>query len=150
MAASHLVLLLVPVADSAPTRVFSVADYGAAGDGSRYDTVAFQATVTACGEARGGCVGLPALRDYVTVPMHLRSVHCAGREHHRSGVTSGGEINGQGGAFVVMPNDQKNVMVSWNTMGHCRGDECCPRLIGFVDSKDVTIHGITLNQPAYW
>uniref|UniRef100_M8AUX7 Polygalacturonase n=1 Tax=Aegilops tauschii TaxID=37682 RepID=M8AUX7_AEGTA len=36
MAASHLLLLLLllaPVADSAPTRVFSVTDYGAAGDG---------------------------------------------------------------------------------------------------------------------
>ena len=131
MAASHLVLLLVPVADSAPTRVFSVADYGAAGDGSRYDTAAIQAAVTPYGEARGGRVVLPALGDYLTVTVHLRSrvvlelapgtaawrdqaarppgraeavVHCAGREHHRSGGSWGGEINGQGGAFVVMPN----------------------------------------------
>ena len=49
-----------------------------------------------------------------------------------------------------MSSDQKNVMVSWNTMGHCRGDECRPRLVGFVDSEDVTVHDIPLNQPAYW
>jgi hypothetical protein len=67
-----------------------------------------------------------------------------------AGVTGGGEINGQGGAFVITPNAQKNIMVSWNATGDCGGDECRPRLVGFIDSKDVSIHDITLNQPAYW
>ncbi|BAT08711.1 probable polygalacturonase [Oryza sativa Japonica Group] len=178
-------LLLLPLAVSslllpfaAAARVFSVADYGAAGDGARYDTGAIQAAVDACAAAGGGRVLLPAPGDYLTATVHLRSrvvldVAPGARllggtrqadyppESRRwyvvlaenttgAGVTGGGEINGQGGAFVVTPNPQKNIMVSWNATGDCEGDECRPRLVGFIDSKDVTIHDITLNQPAYW
>jgi polygalacturonase len=169
-------LLLLPAARS--TRVFSVGDYGAAGDGSRYDTAAIQAAVDACAAAGGGRVLLPAPGDYLTATVHLRSrvvlevapgARLLGGTRQQdypaessrwyvvlaesttgAGVAGGGEINGQGGAFVVAPNERKNVMVSWNATGDCVGDECRPRLVGFIDSKDVRVHDITLNQPAYW
>ncbi|KAK8956123.1 hypothetical protein KSP40_PGU017026 [Platanthera guangdongensis] len=67
-----------------------------------------------------------------------------------AGIIGGGEINGQGEAFVVRSDVRKNVMVSWNQTGSCLGDECRPRLIGFLDSKEVRVWDITLNQPAYW
>ncbi|ONK68498.1 uncharacterized protein A4U43_C05F12350 [Asparagus officinalis] len=41
-------------------------------------------------------------------------------------------------------------MVSWNQTGDCEGDECRPRLVGFIGSKNVRVWDITLNQPAYW
>lgn len=173
-----LLLLLVVVPGTRSSRVFSVSDYGAAGDGSRYDTAAIQDAVDACAAAGGGRVLLPAPGDYLTATVHLRSrvvleVPPGARllggtrqadyppESRRwylvlaenttgAGVTGGGEINGQGGAFVVTPSEVKNVMVSWNATGDCLGDECRPRLVGFIDSKDVRIHDITLNQPAYW
>ena len=174
-----LLLLLVAVVPAArSSRVFSVTDYGAAGDGSRYDTAAIQAAVDDCAAAGGGRVLLPAPGDYLTATVHLRSrvvleVAPGARllggtrqadyppESRRwyvvlaenttgAGITGGGEINGQGEAFVVTPSEVKNVMVSWNDTGDCLGDECRPRLVGFIDSKDVRIHDITLNQPAYW
>ncbi|KAM3258332.1 hypothetical protein ACQJBY_050225 [Aegilops geniculata] len=183
LAAAAALLLLPPTPAAArsapaPARVFSVADYGAAGDGSRYDTAAIQAAVDACAAAGGGRVLLPAPGDYLTATVRLRSrvvleVVPGARllggtrqldyppEFRRwyvvlaenttgAGVTGGGEINGQGGAFVITPSAQKNVMVSWNATGDCLGDECRPRLVGFIDSKDVAIHDITLNQPALW
>ncbi|KAK3130393.1 hypothetical protein QOZ80_6BG0492950 [Eleusine coracana subsp. coracana] len=184
MAASRIVLLavvalqllLLPAAWS--SRVFSVVDYGAAGDGFRYDTTAIQAAVDACAAVGGGRVLLPAPGDYLTATVHLRSgvvlevapgARLLGGTRQEdypaesgrwyvvlaenttgAGVMGGGEINGQSAAFVVTPNEKKNIMVSWNATGDCQGDECRPRLVGFIDSKDVKIHDITLNQPAYW
>ena len=40
-------------------------------------------------------------------------------------------------------------MVSWNETGACSGDECGPRLIGFLDCNNVELSNITLNQTAY-
>jgi polygalacturonase len=174
-----LLLLVVVVPAARSSRVISVVDYGAAGDGFRYDTAAIQAAVDACAAAGGGRVLLPAPGNYLTATVHLRSrvvlevapgarlLGGTRQEDYPSesrrwyvvlaenttgaGVTGGGEINGQSGAFVVTPSEVKNVMVSWNTTGDCqRVDECRPRLVGFIDSKDVRIHDITLNQPAYW
>lgn len=66
------------------------------------------------------------------------------------GITGGGAIDGQGSKFVVRFDERKNVMVSWNQTGACLGDECRPRLVGFVDSTNVQIWNITLREPAYW
>ncbi|KAF3537013.1 hypothetical protein F2Q69_00023047 [Brassica cretica] len=66
------------------------------------------------------------------------------------GITGGGAIDGQGSKFVVRFDERKNVMVSWNQTGACLGDECRPRLVGFVDSTNVQIWNITLRDPAYW
>lgn len=158
--------------------VVSVMEYGAAGDGRRYDTRAIQAAIDACAEMGGGRVRFPAGRNYLTATVVLRSwvvlevekgARILGGTRERdyppesarwyvvlaenvtgAGITGGGEINGQGEAFVVRRDPRKNVMVSWNRTGACLGDECRPRLVGFIGSKDVRIWDITLNQSAYW
>lgn len=66
------------------------------------------------------------------------------------GITGGGAIDGQGSKFVVRFDERKNVIVSWNQTRACLGDECRPRLVGFVDSTNVQIWNITLREPAYW
>ncbi|XVE96033.1 hypothetical protein REPUB_Repub02eG0186600 [Reevesia pubescens] len=66
------------------------------------------------------------------------------------GITGGGVVDGQGLEFVVKFNPRKNVMVSWNQTGACSGDECRPRLVGFLDSTNVRVWNISLTQPAYW
>lgn len=66
------------------------------------------------------------------------------------GITGGGEINGQGLKFVKRFDERKNVMVSWNETGACLGDECRPRLVGFIGCRNVRIWDISFNQPAYW
>ncbi|PKA51334.1 putative polygalacturonase [Apostasia shenzhenica] len=156
----------------------SVSDFGAVGNGRRYDTRAIQAAIDACASAGGGRVKFPAGGDYLTGTVFLRSgvvlevergarILGGAREEDYPpdsarwyvvlaenatgvGITGGGEINGQSEAFVVRPDPRKNVMVSWNRTGVCLGDECRPRLVGFVDSKEVKVWDITLNQSAYW
>ena len=66
------------------------------------------------------------------------------------GITGGGVVDGQGLEFVVKFNQRKNVMVSWNQTGACLGDECRPRLVGFLDSTNVKVWNITFTLPAYW
>ncbi|KAJ3677636.1 hypothetical protein LUZ60_003360 [Juncus effusus] len=157
---------------------FSVTDYGAVGDGHHYDTAAIQSAIDACSLSGGGRVILPAGGDYLTATVFLKSgvtlqiqkgANLLGGTKQEDyppesdrwyvvlaenatgvGITGGGEINGQGEEFVVMESKKKNVMVSWNQTGQCEGDECRPRLVGFLDSKNIKISNITLNQPAYW
>ncbi|XP_074586665.1 polygalacturonase ADPG2 [Curcuma longa] len=158
--------------------VVSVIDYGAMRDGRCYDTVAIQAAIDDCAAAGGGRVRFPAGGDYLTATVRLRTgvvldiepgARILGGTRQRDypadparwyvvlaegvrrvGITGGGEINGQGEAFVVRRDRRKNVMVSWNATGLCRGDECRPRLVGFIDSADVEVSDVTLNQTAYW
>ncbi|KAL3533863.1 hypothetical protein ACH5RR_007384 [Cinchona calisaya] len=66
------------------------------------------------------------------------------------GITGGGEINGQGLKFVNKFDKRKNVMVSWNKTGACLGDECRPRLVGFLGCRNVRIWDVNLIEPAYW
>ncbi|XAR68555.1 hypothetical protein NMG60_11003723 [Bertholletia excelsa] len=66
------------------------------------------------------------------------------------GITGGGEINGQGLEFVERFDERKNVMVSWNRTGACLGDECRPRLVGFLRCRNVRVWNISLIEPAYW
>ncbi|KAL6987084.1 hypothetical protein U1Q18_012842 [Sarracenia purpurea var. burkii] len=66
------------------------------------------------------------------------------------GITGGGEINGQGLEFVERFDERKNVMVSWNRTGACLGDECRPRLVGFLRCRNVRVSNISLIEPAYW
>lgn len=155
----------------------SVTDYGAAGDGKRYDTGAIQAAVDAVAACGGGPVRFPP-GDYLTATILLKSgvvldlaegARLLGGtreedyppESHRwyvvlaedatgVGVTGGGEINGQGWAFIRRRDPRKNVMVSWNSTGACLGDECRPRLLGFLRCRNVRIWNIRLVDPAYW
>ncbi|XP_010257337.1 PREDICTED: exopolygalacturonase [Nelumbo nucifera] len=160
-----------------PTATFSVTDFGAAGDGKRYDTSHIQAAVDACADAGGGRVRFPP-GDYLTATIFLRSgvvleIEKGARvlggarlgdyplESWRwyvvlaenatdVGITGGGVIDGQGMKFVQQINDRKNIMVSWNTTGACYGDECRPRLVGFLGCQNVRVWNIRLMEPAYW
>ncbi|KAK8935308.1 hypothetical protein KSP39_PZI013985 [Platanthera zijinensis] len=178
MAGLALLLISLHSCTSLAALTFSVTDFGAAGDGQRYDTKPIQAAIDACASSGGGRVLFPSGGSYLTGTLFLRSyvvldvergarILGGSREEDYppdsaewyvvlaknakgAGITGGGEINGQGEAFVVRSDARKNVMVSWNQTGSCLGDECRPRLIGFLDSKEVRVWDITLNQPAYW
>ncbi|KAG8371890.1 hypothetical protein BUALT_Bualt12G0009900 [Buddleja alternifolia] len=66
------------------------------------------------------------------------------------GITGGGVIDGQSLKFVRRFDERKNVMVSWNKTGACLGDECRPRLVGFIGCRNVKVWDVSFNQPAYW
>lgn len=66
------------------------------------------------------------------------------------GITGGGVVDGQGLKFVMRFNERKNVMVSWNSTGACLGDECRPRLVGFIGCTNVKVWSVRLSEPAYW
>jgi polygalacturonase len=55
-----------------PDRDFSATDFGAVGDGSTDSTAALRAAVSACAEAGGGRVVVPA-GEYLTGAIHLKS-----------------------------------------------------------------------------
>ncbi|XP_043691205.1 exo-poly-alpha-D-galacturonosidase [Telopea speciosissima] len=156
---------------------FSVIDYGAAGDGKNYDTQHIQAAIDDCSAAGGGRVTFPA-GDYLTATIYLRSrvvleiekgarilggtrLEDYPKESRRwyvvlaenaidVGITGGGVIDGQGLKFVERLDPRKNVMVSWNRTGDCYGDECRPRLVGFLDCRNVNVWDVRLTDPAYW
>ncbi|KAJ0621971.1 putative glycoside hydrolase, family 28, pectin lyase/virulence factor [Helianthus annuus] len=161
---------------SEPVRI-SVTDFGATGDGIHYDTVPIQSAIDACTATGGGRVVFPPGK-YLTATVFLKSgvvlevqknatVYGGTRledypvEQNRwyvvvaedaedVGITGGGEINGQGLEFVVRFDVRKNVMVSWNRTGACDGDECRPRLVGFIRSENVRVWDVRLSEPAYW
>lgn len=157
----------------------SVTDFGATGDGLHYDTAAIQSAIKACPTfhhtqchitfppgtyltrtlfLKSGVVldikenatllGCTKMEDY---PKELREWYVVVAENASDvGITGGGMVDGDGLGFVKRFNERKNVMVSWNTTGACLGDECRPRLVGFIDCKNVKVWNITLTEPAYW
>ncbi|KAK6945335.1 Pectate lyase superfamily protein [Dillenia turbinata] len=176
---STLPLQLLWSANQNPPPSLSVLDFGAVGDGIHYDTLPIQSTIDACASLSAvQCrVRFPP-GNYLTATIHLRNgvvldiekgARVLGgtklgdypREFERwyvvaaenvsdVGITGGGEINGQGLEFVKRFDKRKNVMVSWNQTGQCFGDECRPRLVGFVNCRNVRVWNINLIQPAYW
>ncbi|XP_027364306.1 uncharacterized protein LOC113871411 [Abrus precatorius] len=156
----------------------SVTDFGAVGDGVRYDTGAIQGAINSCPEQRRCQVNFPAPGRYLTATVFLKSgvvlnveegarvVGGARQEDYPEdpakwyvvvaenatevGIGGGGVVDGQAEKFVVREVERKNVMVSWNQTGACLGDECRPRLIGFIGCDSVSVSNITLYQPAYW
>ncbi|RVW46991.1 hypothetical protein CK203_074464 [Vitis vinifera] len=160
-----------------PPHLFSVADYGAIGDGLHYDTAAIQATIDACHSAGGGQIRFPP-GTYLTATVYIKSgVYLVVEEGAKIlggtkledypeesrrwyvllaenatdvGITGGGVIDGHGMKFVKRFEEAKNVMVSWNETGACLGDECRPRLVGFLGCRNVRVWNIRLNEPAYW
>ncbi|PON91654.1 Pectate lyase superfamily protein [Trema orientale] len=175
-----LLLLVGPIQsrpDTSP-RTFSVTDFGASGDGLRYDTAAIQSAIDACPGGQRCRVVFPPGGTYLTGTVRLKSgvvlevregatvlggarMEDYPREQWRwyvvvaenasdVGITGGGAIDGQGRAFVERFDERKNVMVSWNRTGACYGDECRPRLVGFLGCRNVVVSNVTLTQPAYW
>lgn len=156
----------------------SVTDFGAAGDGIRYDTSSIQSAIDSCPSSVPCRVIFPAPGKYLTATVFLRSgvvlnvetgatilggarLEDYPKESSRwyvvlaenatdVGIEGGGVVDGQAEKFVVRYDPRKNIMVSWNQSGACLGDECRPRLIGFLGCRNVSLSNITLNQPAYW
>ncbi|CAA0387086.1 unnamed protein product [Arabidopsis thaliana] len=95
-------------------------------------------------------LGGPRIEDYYPAETSSDWYVVVANNATDVGITGGGAIDGQGSKFVVRFDEKKNVMVSWNQTGACLGDECRPRLVGFVDSINVEIWNITLREPAYW
>lgn len=167
----------LPISTHSPPITLCVSDFGATGDGLTYDTVAIQSAIDACPCTIPCHVTFPP-GTYLTATIHLKSrvilnieedavllggteIEDYPKESSRwyvvmaenaidVGITGGGVIDGQGLKFVVKKNEKKNVMVSWNQTGACSGDECRPRLVGFLNCKNVNIWGIRLREPAYW
>lgn len=162
-----------------PPLSFTVSQFGAAGDGVRYDTTAIQTAIDTCSASRvRPCHVIFPAGKYLTGTIRLRSgvvleitknATVLGGTRQRDcpeeqrrwyvvlaegaedvGITGGGEINGQGPRFVRRFDDRKNVMVSWNETGACLGDECRPRLVGFIGCRNVKVWDIKLINPAYW
>lgn len=149
----------------------------AAGTGKDYDTVAIQSSIDRCAERGGGIVHIPPGK-YLTGTLHLRSnitlwveegativgstrqedfpleqrrwYTIVAEDVENVELTGGGVLTGQGWKFVREFKTEKNVMVSWNVTGDCLGDECRPRLVGFVNCKNVHVWNVFLEDPAYW
>lgn len=158
--------------------IHSVIDFGAKGDGTHYDTAAIQSAIDACPSGDKPCqVNFPPgnyltatirLKSHVTLNIHENATLLGGpgiedylEEFSRwyvvlaenatdVGITGGGVVDGQAMKFVVSKNEIKNVMVSWNQTGACSGDECRPRLVGFVGCRNVNVWNVRLRDPAYW
>ncbi|BBN14895.1 protein MpGH28.6 [Marchantia polymorpha subsp. ruderalis] len=156
----------------------NVVDYGAKGNGEDFDTAAMQEAIDDCAcWGGGGRVHVPP-GNYLTATLFLRSnielyvergatIYGSPAQSdypasssrwyvllaegvHNVQITGGGTVDGQADKFVVREDPKKNVMVSWNTTGDCAGDECRPRLIGFLDSTNFQLRDLYLHQPAYW
>ncbi|KAD3338580.1 hypothetical protein E3N88_34101 [Mikania micrantha] len=156
-ASSHITLPSIRY--RSPPVTISVADHGATGGGVHYDSESIQSAIDACWSAGGGRVVFPPGK-YLTATVFLKSgvvlevqknatilggtrledypadqsrwYVVLAEDAEDVGITGGGEINGQGLEFVVRFDERKNVMVSWNQTGACSGDECRPRLVGFI------------------
>ncbi|KAJ8753392.1 hypothetical protein K2173_019791 [Erythroxylum novogranatense] len=159
------------------TNIVCVTDFGAIGDGIHYDTLAIQSAIDSCPTTTACRVVFPP-GTYLTATIHLKSkvilditegatllggarIEDYPRESNRwyvvlaedssdVGITGGGVVDGQGLKFVEKFSEVKNVMVSWNRTGACFGDECRPRLVGFIRCSNVRVWNIILRQPAYW
>ena len=158
-------------------RVCKVSGFGAKGDGIGYDTSAIQAAIDFCAERGGGVVFIPP-GTYLTGTIYLKSnitlwvdqgatilggtrqqdfpaqasrwYTVLAEDAENVELTGGGIITGQGLKFVVEFKQEKNIMVSWNETGDCSGDECRPRLVGFINCKHVHVWNVFLQEPAYW
>ncbi|KAG0597558.1 hypothetical protein M758_12G004200 [Ceratodon purpureus] len=157
--------------------VCRVSDFGARGDGIVYDTSAVQSTIDYCAERGGGVVHVPP-GTYLTGTIYLKSnitlwvdegatilggsnqadfpaqssrwYTILAEDAENVELTGGGIVAGQGLKFVVEFKEEKNIMVSWNVTGDCVGDECRPRLVGFINCKNVHVWNVFLEEPAYW
>ncbi|GAV63917.1 Glyco_hydro_28 domain-containing protein [Cephalotus follicularis] len=159
---------------------FSVIDFGATGDGIHYDTKAIQSAINTCHthHPTTPCHVTFPPGTYLTATIHLKpntilniqkgatllggtKIEDYPEEDWRwyvvmaenvsdVGITGGGVVDGQGPKFVRRFDERKNVMVSWNQTGACLGDECRPRLVGFLGCNNVNVWNVSLRDPAYW
>lgn len=167
-----------PLSITSRSSTISVLKFGAIGDGITFDTVQIQSAIDTISSSGGGTLNFPANYSFLTATVFLKSgvtleveegariiagvreedyppeqrlwyLVVADRERD-VGIKGKGVIDGRGEMFVQRKDPKKNIMVSWNQTGKCDGDECRPKLIGFLDSTDVKVEGINLLQPALW
>ncbi|KAL9232791.1 hypothetical protein vseg_007858 [Gypsophila vaccaria] len=160
-------------------KIISVKEYNATGDGTHYDTLPIQSAINKCPSPNPCHVIFPSNGTYLTATLQLKSGVTLVVEHGATvlgganvedydpgdrekwysifaenaenvGITGGGVVSGQGWEFVDKVDVKKNVMLSWNHTGACLGDECRPRLLGFVGCRNLTLSNLTFLQPAYW
>lgn len=158
-------------------RVCRASEFGATANGKDYDTSAIQSSIDYCAEQGGGVVhispgtyltGTLFLRSNITLwvdegativgstrqedfpPQWTRWYTILAEDAENVELTGGGIVTGQGLKFVAESKAEKNIMVSWNITGDCFGNECRPRLVGFVNCKNVHIWNVFLEEPAYW
>ncbi|EFN59558.1 hypothetical protein CHLNCDRAFT_8203, partial [Chlorella variabilis] len=153
--------------------------HGAHPSASRYSTAALQAAIDACSASCGtvvvdvpgayltaslllsGCVHLhlPAgvtllagtrRRDYgPTQPdwYLLRFANCTGCR-----LSGGGTVDGRARLWVEPAGGERHPRheEEQQQQQRCLPAWCRPRLVGVVDSADVSITGVTLTDPVYW
>jgi len=153
--------------------VFTITDYGAAGDGQTLDTKAIQEAIEACSRAGGGTVYIPS-GTYVTGSIFLKSNTTLFLE---AGAVLWGsreikdypliDSRWEGSsrkthANLIGGDDLENVAVMGRGIIDARGDfwwkmlmagelsHPRPRLISFGRSTNVLIEGITLTNSPSW
>lgn len=99
-------------------------------------------------DAESRILGSPNLSDFPLLRERWYTI--LAERVNDVGIFGSGMIDGQSNKFVVEFNPQKNVMVSWNKTGQCLGDECRPRLVGFIECTNIEIRDVKLYEPAYW
>ena len=166
-------MLSTLLAMTAVARDYNIVDYGAKSDTTVLSTQALQQAIDACFKAGGGRVVVPAgnfkigsvvLRshiylhlehgatlygstdlkdyrpmktDYVSLRTQTPTVQLLYADHVENVCISGsGTIDGRGRTFKKL---------TWNDEGITR-----PHLLRFIQSRDVTIQGITLRNSGCW
>jgi polygalacturonase len=152
---------------------FNPRKFGATGDGTTLDTLAFQAAIDACGQNKGGTVFVPAgrfligtlfFRDNITLFLDAGAVLLGSQDPNDYPVTSNRweGVEQLTYAPLIAGNELKNISIvgqgcingqgeSWwrahknQTLAYPR-----PRLIGFADCRNVAIEGITLTNSPAW
>ncbi len=114
--------------------IFNVSDYGAAGDGKKLDTAAFNNAITACTQAGGGTVYVPP-GNYLTGTVELKS-------HVTLELSAGATILGS-----ENPDDYPSTKSVWDDARAVMAP-----LIYAVDAENITItgRGTIDGQGAIW
>ena len=156
--------------------MLDVRDFGAAGDGRALDTEAIQGAIEACGAAGGGTVYFPAgayvtgaliLRSHVTLYLEAGAVLLGsedptgypvvrsrwegveqetyapliGGSHLEGiGVVGRGTVDGRGDIWWERFRESRDLALRYPR----------PRLISFVDCRNVLIEGLTLTRSPSW
>ena len=99
-----------------PSKLFTVTDFGAAGDGKTKNTIALQKTIAACGAAGGGIVRVPPGR-FLTGPLTF---------------VSGMELRLEKGAVLLLSDDRADFKLTNNRYEDAFSAQNC---------KDIAITG---------
>lgn len=157
----------------------SIQDFHAVGDGKTLDTPALQAAIDAAHAQGGGTVLVPGGKRYLIGSIFLKSHVTLHLENgstllgstdpaHYTETTIAGEYGGNAGGFLIQANNADHVAIIGQGVidgqgqafmdGYREGAEPFikmprdwrPRLLGFLQCKNLTIRDITLRDAAQW